>query len=77
MIRKRAWVELLLAVLAAIVGIVTAVYPSWFEALFEASPDAGSGALEWLIAIALGLISAALSLLARENFRRPQASRRR
>jgi hypothetical protein len=66
----RAWIEMVLAVLAAIVGIVTAIYPSWFEALFEMSPDKGSGALEWAIAITLIATSLVLSFLARRDFRR-------
>jgi hypothetical protein len=69
-VKIRAWIESVLAVLAAVVGIVTAVYPTWFEALFEASPDKGSGAFEWAIAIALITTSVVLSFLARRDFRR-------
>jgi hypothetical protein len=71
--RTRAWIEAAVAALAAIAGLATAIYPTWFEALFEASPDAGSGALEWAIAIALLLAAVVLALLARRDFRLPRA----
>jgi len=61
---------MVLAVLAAVVGIVTAVYPTWFEALFEVSPDKGSGAFEWALAITLIATSLVLAFLARRDFRR-------
>jgi len=68
--KVRAWFELALAVVAAVAGIVTFVYPTWFETLFEASPDEGSGALEWAFAIALIATSVVLSFLARRDFQR-------
>jgi hypothetical protein len=64
-------VETVLAGLATLAGMVTVIYPTWFEALFDASPDAGSGAFEWAIASALLLASLALALLARRDFQRP------
>ena len=75
MIRIRAWIEVVLAALAVTVGIITAVFPTWFEALFESSPDSGSGALERTVAIALLLASALLSLLARRDFRQSRVPR--
>ncbi|MBE8516923.1 hypothetical protein ILP97_05235 [Amycolatopsis sp. H6(2020)] len=67
--RKRAWVEAVVAVAAALAGLATAIYPTWFEALFEASPDAGSGDLEWLVATALLLFALILGALAGRDFR--------
>ncbi len=71
MVRGRAWVGKVLAGPATLAGVVTVIYPAWFEALFDASPDAGSGVFEWAIASALLLTSLALALLARRQFRRP------
>lgn len=68
--RGRAWAEVVLAALAAVAGVAAVVYPTWIEALFETSPDAGSGALEWVIAVVLMLASLSLALLARRDFRR-------
>lgn len=70
MLRKRAWVETVLAGLAALAGLATAIYPAWFEALFAESPDAGSGAFEWAITGGLLLASLALALAAGRDFRR-------
>jgi hypothetical protein len=74
-VKIRGWIEMVLAVLAGAVGIVTALYPTWFEALFEASPDKGSGAFEWAIAITLIGTSLVFTLLARRDFRRVVGSR--
>jgi hypothetical protein len=67
--RMRAWVEAVVAALAGLAGLTTAIKPTWFEALFEASPDAGSGALEWIIAIVLLLVALVLAILAGRDFR--------
>lgn len=65
-----AWIEILLAAIAAVIGVVTVIYPTWFEALFEASPDQGSGALERAIAIVLIVAAVCLMFLARRSLRR-------
>jgi hypothetical protein len=67
--RIRAWAEAVLAVVALIAAVVTALFPTWFEALFEASPDSGSGALEWAVTMGLIVTSLALSFFARRDFR--------
>jgi protein-S-isoprenylcysteine O-methyltransferase Ste14 len=67
--RIRAWAEAVLAVVALIAAVVTALFPTWFEALFEASPDSGSGALEWAVTIGLVVVSLGLSFFARRDFR--------
>ncbi|MCA1709548.1 MAG: hypothetical protein LC808_42230 [Actinobacteria bacterium] len=68
--RVRAWAETVVAVLAAVVGILTQAHPTWFEALFEASPDEGSGIFERIVAVVLIAGSVALSLAARRNVHR-------
>jgi uncharacterized membrane protein YidH (DUF202 family) len=68
--RARAWAETVLAMVAALVGILTLAYPTWFEALFEASPDEGSGTFERIVAVVLIAGSIALSLVARRDFHR-------
>jgi hypothetical protein len=50
----RRWrVEAILAVLAAALGVLTVAVPAWIEVLTGLDPDAGSGALEALIAVGL------------------------
>jgi hypothetical protein len=58
----------------AVAGVATAIYPPWFEALFDASPDAGSGVFEWAIAIALMLVAVMSSMLARRDLLRHRAA---
>jgi hypothetical protein len=49
---------------------LTLVFPQWIEELTGLEPDAGSGALEWIIA-GVFLVSAVVSaVLARRDHRR-------
>ena len=73
MVRIRAWTELVLAILAALATLAALINPTWVEAVFEASPDAGSGEFEWLIAAGLLAITLCFSLLARRDLRRLRA----
>ena len=47
--RTRSRVEVGFAGVATIVFVVTFLWKDWIEILFGVDPDAGSGALEWLI----------------------------
>ena len=53
----RMIVEFLLAVIFLILAIVTVANPEWIEAVFAIDPDRGSGALEWLIVAAFGVLA--------------------
>lgn len=68
--RRRAWLEVALATLASVLALLTAVYPTWFEAIFEASPDQGSGAFEWAIVAVLASAAIVSGAAARRDFRR-------
>ena len=71
---KRAWAESILAVVALTAAVVTAAFPTWFEALFEGSnPDSGSGALEWLVTAVLLAAFVVLSWTARRDFHKARA----
>lgn len=65
----RVRVEVVLAVVFAILAVVTAIWPTWIEAIFEESPDAGSGALEWAIVGVFGLLAVVAAVLARRDYR--------
>ena len=68
-VRKRFWVEVLLATVTAVLAGVTAVVPDWIEEGFKVDPDAGSGALEIGIVVALAAVSVAFGLPARHELR--------
>ena len=65
----RVRVEAVLAVVFAVLAVVTAIWPTWIEAIFEESPDSGSGALEWVIVGVFGLLAVAAVVLARRDYR--------
>ena len=68
-VRRRARVEIGLAVFAAALGVVTLAWPEWIEALFRVEPDAGSGAAEWAIVFGLLLAAVALGIHGRSALR--------
>jgi len=69
-LRRRLRIEVVLAVISATLCVLTLVFPEWIEELTGLEPDAGSGALEWIIA-GVFLIAAVVSgVLARLDYRR-------
>ena len=74
-LRRRLRMEVLLAVISAILCALTLVFPEWIEELTGLEPDAGSGALEWITA-GLFLAAAVVSAVAaRRDHRRLAAQR--
>jgi hypothetical protein len=69
-------VESALGLLTLLAGLLTAVWPQWIEALFDADPDNGSGSLEWGIVAGLWLATIVLGLMARVEWRRAFVTRR-
>jgi apolipoprotein N-acyltransferase len=68
-VRRRFWIETVLASGCALLAVVTAVWHDWIELGFDVDPDHGSGALEWLI-VALALaVAVAFGMLARAEWR--------
>ena len=72
-VRVRFWVESTLAVVTVALFVLTLISREWIEEIFGVEPDAGSGALEWVIVAALAVASVAFSLLARAEWRRTPA----
>lgn len=75
-IALRVKIEALLAVLAAGLAVLAWLDPAWIESLFDATPDAGSGEVEWGLALAFALASAAFALVGGIEWRRLQQLRR-
>jgi hypothetical protein len=69
-LRFRFWVEAVLAALMTALFILTLVSRDWIERIFHVEPDAGSGALEWLIVATLLVASVALIAAARAEWHR-------
>ena len=68
--RVRFWIEVILAMVTAALLLLTLISREWIEEVFGVEPDAGSGALEWAIVIALAVAMVAFSLLARAEWKR-------
>jgi hypothetical protein len=69
-VRRRFWIEIALAVVTAVLTVVTLISHEWIELVFHVDPDAGSGALEWATVIALAAATLLFSALARVEWRR-------
>ncbi|MFE2285239.1 ABC transporter permease [Streptomyces sp. NPDC059443] len=69
-VRTRFWAEIALGSLSGLLFLVTLVRRDWIELLFGVDPDAGSGALEWLIVAATALVTVLCALGARMEWRR-------
>jgi hypothetical protein len=70
MLRRRFWVEVALGSLSALLFVVTLIRHDWIEILFDVEPDAGSGALEWVIVAGTALVAGLCALGARMEWRR-------
>jgi hypothetical protein len=75
-VRFRIWGEAGLGAASSFFFVLTLVSPSWIETLSGASPDHGSGILEWLVSLAFAVLAVGLSLRARNDWRRVNALRR-
>ena len=69
-LRRRLRIEVVLAVISTVLCILTLVIPQWIEELTGLEPDAGSGALEWVIAGVFLVAAVVAALLARRDYRR-------
>lgn len=64
------WIEMALAVAAAVLFVVTLLWRDWIEMAFGVDPDGGSGALEWGIAGGMLIASVTFGVLARREWAR-------
>ena len=69
---RRFRIEISLGTLALALFVLTLFWPDWIEA-FGVDPDQGSGALEYGVGVALGLVAVVMPLLARFEWRRAAA----
>ena len=67
--RLRMRIEVVLAIVFAVLAVATIMDPHWIEQLFKADPDNRSGDAEWGITAVFGLASLFASLLAGRDWR--------
>ena len=67
--RLRMRIEVVLAIVFALLAVSTIVDPKWIEHLLEFDPDSGSGDAEWLVTVAFGMASLVASVLAGRDLR--------
>ena len=68
--RRRFWLESALGSVTACLALVTLLRHDWIEAVFGVDPDQGNGSAEWLVVIALLIISVVFVIGARLEWRR-------
>ena len=72
-LRRRFWLETVIAIVASILFVITLVQRDWIEVVFGVDPDQGNGTLEWLIVAALLVVTITLFTLAGYEWRRIRA----
>jgi len=69
-LRKRFWVEFILACLSGGLAVLTLLWHNWIELLFGVEPDGGDGSFEWGLVVVLLIATGVFSALARTEWRR-------
>ncbi len=69
-LRRRFWLETVIAIVASILFVITLVWHDWIEIIFKVDPDHGNGLLEWSIVGALLVVTIVLFILARYEWRK-------
>jgi len=73
-LRGRFWLETGMAIVTSTLFVITLVWHNWIEIIFNVDPDHGSGLLEWLIVGALLVVTIALFILARYEWRKARVA---
>jgi len=73
-LRGRFWLETSLAIVTGILFVITLVWHNWDEIIFKMDPDQGSGLFEWLVVGSLLVVTIALIVLARYEWRKAQTA---
>jgi hypothetical protein len=72
-LKQRFRIETALGILTSVLFLLTLVTREWIEALTGWDPDHGNGSLEWVIVAVLLVVSVALFMQARSDWRKVQA----
>jgi hypothetical protein len=68
-LRRRFWVEAALASAAGILCLITPIWPDWIEVISGWDPDQHDGSAEWMIALGLLFVAAAIAAVAAVEWR--------
>jgi hypothetical protein len=68
--KTRMVIELALATIGAVLTVVTLIWPTWIETLFNESPDGGDGSAERVFALGWLAATVIFAVLARRDWRR-------
>ena len=71
----RVRVETILAVVFAVLAVVTLLWPTWIESITGLEPDAGSGAAEWAVVAVFAVAAVGAAAIARHDYRKLTAAR--
>jgi hypothetical protein len=69
-LRPIFWPESVLAFIAGVLALLTAVWPDWIERVTGLNPDAHSGGVEWSVAAGCALAAVLFAAFARREWRR-------
>jgi hypothetical protein len=72
--RGRFWAEVCAAWISLGVGVATIANTEWIEMVFGVDPDAGSGSMEWAVALTSLLTTGFLAVAARLEWKRSLAA---
>ena len=75
-LRRRFWLESICGSVAGIVTVITLFRQDWIENVFRIHPDSGNGSAERLIVLVLLLVTVALAVGARREWRRAELAAR-
>jgi hypothetical protein len=64
------WIELAVAAVSGLLGLLTLAWRDWIEVVFRVDPDHHNGSAEWLAVFVLLAISVLVGLRARTEWRR-------
>ncbi len=71
--RPRFWLEVTAALVGTLLTVLALVAPTWIETLSGESPDGGTGASEWFLALLPMALAAVSATLAAREWRRAPA----
>ena len=72
-LRHRFWLEAILGSITGVIAVVTLFWHDWIEAIFDMDPDKGNGSAEWMVVLALLVLTVMFAIAARIEWRRAAA----